>query len=43
MSDHDEHAAKHPRLLELEGMVRDGTITRRTLISRSFSVASVTT
>src|SRR6186713_1725487 len=26
MSDHDEHAAKHPRLLELEGMVRDGTI-----------------
>ena len=27
MSDHDQgHGAKHPRLLELEAMVRDGTI-----------------
>src|SRR6478735_8619597 len=27
MSDHDQaHPAKHPRLLELEGMVRDGRI-----------------
>src|SRR6476646_4869038 len=26
MSDHDGHAAKHPRLLELEGMIRDGSI-----------------
>src|SRR6187401_2020576 len=26
MSDHDEHATKHPRLVELEGLVRDGTI-----------------
>ena len=26
MSDHDGHAAKHPRLIELEEMVRDGQI-----------------
>ena len=26
MTDHDGHAAKHPRLAELEGMVRDGRI-----------------
>ena len=26
MTDHGGHATKHPRLAELEGMVRDGTI-----------------